>query len=457
MKSPKPVTMTLRDYSSGLPAPSKRSAPSGSCLIRSRSCSQVYRTWESSDRRYARLFSWIKERGLTAVITGERGEGEFTRHGLEEYVSDCVLLVDNRVEDQISTRRLRVVKYRGSAHGTNEYPFLIDEKGISVLPITAAGLEQPVSDDIVSTGVPGLNAMLGRNGFYRGSSVLLSGVAGAGKTVLSSTFADAACRRGERCLFSTFEESPAQICRNARSIGLNLQQHIDSGLLLFDAARPSLFGMEMHLARMYRDLNQFKPDIVIVDPVSAFRGPRVEVQGTLLRIVDMIKNRGITAIFTSMQDEGSEWTSVNQELASLMDTWIKLTGVEANRERKHLLYVIKARGMGHSNQMREYRITVDGIVLMEPSMGPDGVPADTTRATDASWDHATLPLQRMDIERRQLDMPRRRELMERDIAHMRASVQMEEDDLNRVVLESERHRATVGEQSSASSHRIVVG
>jgi circadian clock protein KaiC len=285
-----------------------------------------------------RLFGWIKERGLTAVITAERGEGEFTRHGLEEYVSDCVLLVDNRVQDQISTRRLRIVKYRGSAHGTNEYPFLIDEKGISVLPITAAGLEQPVSDRIVGTGIPGLNAMLGRHGFYRGSSVLLTGVAGAGKTVLSSTFANAACMRGERCLFSTFEESPAQICRNARSVGLNLQQHLDSGLLLFDAARPSLFGMEMHLARLYRDLNNFKPDIVIVDPVSAFRGPRVEVQGTLLRIVDMIKSRGITAVFTSMQDEGSEWTSVNQELASLMDIWIKLMGVEVNRERKHLLY-----------------------------------------------------------------------------------------------------------------------
>ena len=236
-----------------------------------------------------RLFGWIKDRGLTAIITGERGEGQLTRQGLEEYVSDCVVLLDNRVEDQITTRRLRVVKYRGSAHGTNEYPFLIDEGGISVLPVTSADLAHGVSQEVVSSGIAGLDAMLEPGGFFRGSSVLISGVAGTGKTTITASMVDAACARGERCLAFVFEESGEQICRNARSIGLDLKRHVDAGLLRFEAARPSLYGLEMHLARMHRDIKQFEPSIVVVDPISALRGQAVEVHATMLRMVDMLK------------------------------------------------------------------------------------------------------------------------------------------------------------------------
>jgi circadian clock protein KaiC len=244
-----------------------------------------------------RLFAWLKERGLTAIITAERGNGALTRFGLEEYISDCVILLDNRVEDQITTRRLRVVKYRGSAHGTNEYPFLIDAKGISVLPVTSAGVKRPLSDAIVSSGIAGLDAMLRSGGFYQGSSILLSGVAGTGKTTVGSHFVDAACRPGERCLFFAMEEGAEEICRNVRSVGVDLQRWVNAGLLRFEAARPTLYGLEMHLARMGRDLQQFAPSVVVVDPISAFRGPAAEVHATLLRMVDLLKSRGITVLW----------------------------------------------------------------------------------------------------------------------------------------------------------------
>jgi circadian clock protein KaiC len=243
-----------------------------------------------------RLFAWLKEKGVTAIITGERGEGQLTRHGLEEYVSDCVVLLDNRVQNQITTRLLRVVKYRGSTHGTNEYPFLIDHQGISVLPITSAGLRHQTSNEPVPTGVQGLDDMLGAGGYYKGSSVLISGTSGSGKTIFGSHFADATCSRGERCLYFAFEESPGQIVRNVLSVGLDLQKHLDSGLLRFEAARPTLYGFEMHLARMNRDLDEFKPTTTIIDPISAFRGPESEVHSVLLRMVDILDHRRHDAI-----------------------------------------------------------------------------------------------------------------------------------------------------------------
>ena len=239
-----------------------------------------------------RLFAWLKEKGVTAIITAERGEGSLTRYGLEEYISDCVVLLDNRVEHQISTRRVRVVKYRGSAHGTNEYPFLIDDQGISVLPITSAGLAHDTNNEAISTGIASLDAMLGAGGFYRGSSVLISGTAGTGKTSLAAHFVDAACRRGEKCLYFAFEELPAQIVRNMRSIGIDLEPWVKTGLLQFHAARPSLFGLEMHLTRMHREIESFEPSAVVLDPISSLRGEQGEVHSALLRVIDLLKSRG---------------------------------------------------------------------------------------------------------------------------------------------------------------------
>ena len=326
-----------------------------------------------------RLFAWLKEKGVTAIITGERGEGQLTRHGLEEYVSDCVILLDNRVQNTITTRFLRVMKYRGSTHGTNEYPFLIDDKGISVLPITSAGLRHQTSSDLVPTGVQGLDDMLGAHGYYKGSSILISGASGSGKTIFGSHFADATCARGERCLYFAFEESPGQIVRNVRSVGLDLQKYLDSGLLRFEAARPTLYGFEMHLARMNRDLDEFKPATTVIDPISAFRGSESEVHSVLLRMVDILKTKGITALMTGLPSEEEQVAGGVEGIPSLIDTWVSLGAIEANGERNRGLYVLKSRGMSHSNQIREYQITNNGIRLLDVYRSVGGVLVGSAR------------------------------------------------------------------------------
>ncbi|GLS47070.1 circadian clock protein KaiC [Methylobacterium brachythecii] len=400
-----------------------------------------------------RLFGWLKERGLTAVITGERGEGQLTRQGLEEYVSDCVILLDNRVEDQITTRRLRVVKYRGSAHGTNEYPFLIDEEGISVLPVTSADLDYGASTEVISTGIPGLDAMLGPGGFYRGSSVLISGVAGTGKTTIATHLLDAACRRGERCMAFVFEESGSQICRNALSVGLDLKPHLDAGLLRFEAARPSLYGLEMHLARMNRDVERFKPSIVVIDPVSALRGPANELQATLLRMVDMLKGRGITAVFTSLRTDGSFDQVGDLGLSSLMDVWVKLQDIDANGERTRTLYVIKARGMSHSNQVREFQMSAKGVKLVDAYVGPAGVLTGTARLVQEAEEQAATLRRRQDSERRKREVVRRRQSIERQIAELRASLDVAEEEEQVLIGEDETRESLLADERAALAGR----
>jgi circadian clock protein KaiC len=393
-----------------------------------------------------RLFGWLKDRGVTAVITGERGVGELTRHGLEEYVSDCVILLDNRVQDQVATRRLRIVKYRGSPHGTNEYPFLIDDDGISVLPVTSSGLNRKLSNEIISTGILGLDGMLGHGGFFRGSSLLVSGVPGTGKTLISSHFIDAACARGETCLFFLFEESASEVCRNARSIGLDLQSRVDAGLLYFEEARPSLYGLEMHLARMHRDLNKFKPTVVVVDPISAFRGPRVEVHATLLRMVDLLKGLGITALFTSLRSGNSPLEGTDEGLSSLMDSWIKLMTVEENGERNRILYIIKSRGTNHSNQVREYRMTDAGIETIDAYVGAEGVLTGTARLTQETRERVLAERQRQDLSRRERELARRRDALERQIVDLRAVLEADEEEMRTLFAEAEARVAVLGHE-----------
>ena len=373
-----------------------------------------------------RLFGWLKDRGVTAIITGERGDGQLTRYGIEEYVSDCVILLDNRVHDQVTTRRMRIVKYRGSSHGTNEYPFLIDDRGISVMPITSAGLQHKISSEVVPTGVPDMDALFGKGGFYRGSSVLVSGLAGTGKSTFSARFANAMCERGERCLYFAFEESPDQIVRNMRSAGVDLQKHRESGLLCFESARPSLYGLEMHLTRMYRDIEEFKPSAVIVDPISAFRGVQSEIHATLLRLADVCKERGITAVFTSLSLAADHANEADRGVSSLMDTWISLTDVEASGERNRVLSVLKSRGMSHSNQMREYLLTSNGIKLTEPYIGAEGVLTGAARQAQEARERGEA-LQRLQAtERRQRELDRKRAAIERQIMEMRAALDAEE-------------------------------
>jgi circadian clock protein KaiC len=374
-----------------------------------------------------RLFAWLKHRGVTAIITAEQGEGKLTRYGIEEYVSDCVFLLDNRVNDQITTRRLRVVKYRGSAHGTNEYPFLIDARGVSVLPVTSAGLAHAASDEVISTGIPGLNQMLGAGGFYRGTSILVSGTAGTGKTSLAAHFIEAVCARGERCLYFAFEESPAQIVRNMRSIGLDLQPRIDAGLLRFEAARPSLFGLEMHLARMYREIEEFAPAATVLDPISALRGETGDVHSMLLRVIDLLKSRGITAFLTNLLSaEGMDQADAG--MSSLMDTWLSLVQLESNGERNRGIYVLKSRGMNHSNQIREYQLTSQGVKLVDAYLGSSGVLTGSARIAQEMVDAASSVRRAQESERKQRDIERKRAALERQIAELRAELESEEEE-----------------------------
>jgi len=387
-----------------------------------------------------RLFRWLKEKGVTAVITGERGgEGTLTRRGLEEYISDCVITLDHRVTGQVATRRLRVVKYRGSTHGTNEYPFLMDEHGISVLPITSLRLEHGVSDERISSGVPRLDAML-EGGFFRGSSILISGTAGTGKTSLSASFAGATCERGERCLYLAFEEAPKQIVRNMRSIGIDLEPWVDKGLLKIHASRSTLYGLEMHLVTIYKLIREFKPSVVIVDPVSNMVnvGSEEEVKSMLTRLIDMLKTEQITAMLTYLSGGGGSLEATEMGISSLIDTWILLRDIELGGERNRGIYVLKSRGMAHSNQIREFRLTDKGIDLIDVYTGPAGVLTGTARTAQEAKERTEEALRKEEIERRKRDLERQSKVIEAQIEALRADLEARGEDAEKLTRQEER-------------------
>lgn len=378
-----------------------------------------------------RLFRWLKDKSVTAVITGERGEGTLTRQGLEEYVSDAVILLDHRVTEEISTRRLRIVKYRGSTHGTNEYPFLIDEQGIAVLPVTSLGLSHGVSSERISTGIPRLDTMLGGKGYFRGTAVLVSGTAGSGKTSVSASFVEAACRRGERALMFLFEESSAQVVRNMRSIGIDLQPWADRGLLEFHAARASAYGLEMHLSRMHRTIERFRPSVVVLDPVSSLLSvaTNADVHGTLTRLLDYLKSAGITALMTSLSHGRTEQERTDTAISSIVDTWLLLVTLESSGERNRGLYVLKARGMSHSNQIREFLLTDHGIELVDVYSGTGGVFTGSARLSQEAQEQAAVLADEQELERRQRALASLKATFDAELAALRARFETEQADL----------------------------
>ena len=400
---------------------------------------------------FRRLFRWLKDRGLTTVITAERGEGTLTRHGLEEYVSDCVILLDHRIKDQISARRLRIVKYRGTKHGADEYPFLIDERGMSILPLTSLQLQHTVSNERVSSGVPDLDEMLEGKGYFRGSSVLITGTAGSGKTTLAASFVDAACRRGERCLYIDFEESRDQVARNMSSVGLDLDQWTKKGLLTHEAWRPTQFGIEMHLLRIHKFIEKVKPQCVVIDPITNLLNGSSdkEVYSMLMRLLDFLKVQGITAVFVSLTSGGDDTEQTTVGISSLTDTWILLRDLELNGERNRCVYVLKSRGMAHSNQLREFVLTGHGIRLLPVYIGPGGVLTGSSRVTQESAERAEAIQKQQEIERKQLDAARKRLTIQAQVAALQAELEAVEKE-EKTLTQEDRAREKQDEADRAT-------
>jgi len=389
-----------------------------------------------------RLFRWLKDRGITAVITCERGDGTLTRYGLEEYVADCVILLDNRVQNQISTRRMRIIKYRGTWHGTNEYPFFIDQKGFSVLPITSLGLNHKAPTGFVSTGIKRLDTMLNGKGFYRASSILVSGTAGTGKSTIAAHFVEAACARGERALVFAFEESQDQIIRNMRSVGIELEKYVNKGLLKFQNARPSAWGLEVHLAAMHKAIDDYKPEVVVVDPVTNFLavGDSVDTKSMLTRLIDLLKTKEITAMFTSLTSGRNEVEDSEVGVSSLMDAWILVKNIESNGERNRGLYILKARGIAHSNQVREFLLTDHGVDLIDAYVGTEGVLMGSARSSQLARETAAEIEHRLARERKEKELRRKQELYEAQLLALKGQYENERDTILMELEEEERRK-----------------
>lgn len=382
-----------------------------------------------------RLFRWLKDKGVTVIITGERGNGTYTRHGLEEYVSDCVVVLDHRVVNQTSTRRLRVVKYRGSAHGTNEYPFLIDEAGFSVLPITSLGLDHQVSSERIPSGITELDEMLGGAGYYRGSSVLVSGTAGTGKSSLAAHLVHTTCSRGEKVVYFSFEESPKQIIRNMLSVGISLEPFIRNGLLRFHSTRPTFFGLEMHLTTMYKEIRDFKPSVVIVDPLNSFvtGDNQLDAKAISMRLIDYLKMNSITGFFTSLTSGGNELESTDIFISSLIDTWILLRDIESGGERNRGIYILKSRGMNHSNQIREFKLTSNGIKLEEVYVGMEGVLTGSARTAQEAREAAEQDMLQQEIEQKKDALERKRKALQAQIESLKTEFEAEESEILKAI------------------------
>jgi len=394
-----------------------------------------------------RLFSWLKAKGVTAIITGERGDKMLTRQGMEEYVSDCVILLDHRVTEQTSVRRLRIVKYRGSMHGTNEYPFLIDETGFSVLPITSIGLDHVVSTDRISSGVPRLDAMLSGKGYFRGSSVLVSGTAGTGKSSLAAHFVVSACQRGEKVLYFALEESPGQITRNMHSIGIELDVWVKKGLLKFHSRRATFYGLESYLTTMHKEVSNFNPLVVILDPISSFifGTNEAEANSMMVRLIDFLKMNQITLFMTSLTIGSTNLEHTEINMSSLVDTWLLLRDIEIGGERNRGMYILKSRGMAHSNQIREFKLTDHGIELLDVYVGSEGVLTGSARIATEAKEKAAQLMRQQEIERKQQELERKRRALESKIELLRLEFEADETEALKFIGVDEERSKTLSE------------
>jgi circadian clock protein KaiC len=355
------------------------------------------------------------------------------------------------VREQVSTRRLRIVKYRGTSHSADEYPFLIDDKGISVFPVTSLQMQHKVSNERVPTGIPDLDGMLGGKGIYRGSSVLISGTAGSGKTTMAASFVDAACSRGERCLLIGFEESVDQVTRNMKSVGINLSQWRENGLLTHEAWRPSQYGIEMHLLRIHKLVDAVKPQHVVIDPITNLisGSAQKDVYSMLVRLMDYLKSREITCVFTNLTKDGETLEHTDVGISSLTDTWILCRDQELNGERNRCVYILKSRGMAHSNQVREFVMSPEGIRLMPPYIGSGVVLTGTARVAQEAKEKADALVRCQEIEQRQEALERKRSALEAQIKVLKMDFAAEELDLERTIKKQQSRELQLEEDRDA--------
>lgn len=399
-----------------------------------------------------RLFRWLKTKGVTAIVTGEKGDNSLTRYGIEEYVSDCVIRLDHHLYEDISTRKLQVVKYRGSNHGTNDYPFLINSEGITVLPITSVGLDHQVTQERISSGIERLDTMLGGEGYFRGSSILITGTAGTGKTTLAAHFAEATCRRGERCVYFAFEEAPQQIIRNMGSVGMNLAEFVSQGLLQFQARRPTAFGLEMHLVHIHSLIKEFQPTVVIIDPMSnlTLGGTLTQAKAFLFRMIDLLKSQQITVLLTNLIQGGMPMEQTELGVSSLMDTWLEVRFVESNGERNRILFILKSRGMEHSNQVRELKLTQQGVELVDVYLGEGMVLTGTARRIQAEKENAAQLTRKQEFERKQREFVRQKAIIQSQITALQAQLEREQEDIEEIRQQEELH------QDNVQHNRVVL-
>ncbi|HEY9647287.1 MAG TPA: circadian clock protein KaiC [Chroococcidiopsis sp.] len=403
-----------------------------------------------------RLFRWLKTKGVTAIVTGERGDNNLTRQGLEEYVSDCVIRLDQRTHEELATRRLQIVKYRGSHHGSNEYPFLIDKDGISVLPLTSVGLNHTVSTERIPTGVPRLDTMLGGKGYFRGSSILVTGMAGTGKSTIAAHFAAATCQRGERCLYVAFEEAPQQILRNMRSVGLDLEPYIQQDLLHIQALRPTTHSLELHLVQIHRWLNAFQPVAVVIDPISNLTstGSLLQAKSFFMRLIDHLKAQQITVLMTNLIAAGTPLEHTEIGISSLMDTWLEVRSIESNGERNRLLQLLKSRGMSHSNQVREFRLTSQGIELVNVYLGQGQVLAGTARAIQEAADEKLRLQRQQQAASRRRSLEQQRQITQAQLATLQMQLEAENAEFDQLLHEESLYEAgTLREQEAIAQLR----
>ncbi|MEQ8997317.1 MAG: circadian clock protein KaiC [Coleofasciculus sp. B1-GNL1-01] len=399
-----------------------------------------------------RLFRWLKTKGVTAIVTGEKGENSLTRYGIEEYVSDCVIRLDHRLYEDISTRKLQIVKYRGSSHGTNDYPFLINSDGITVLPITSVGLDHTVIHERISSGIERLDTMLGGEGYFRGSSILITGTAGTGKTTLAAHFAEATCRRGERCLYFAFEEAPQQIIRNMQSVGINLPEFVNQGLLRFQARRPTAYGLEMHLVQIHSLIQEFQPTVVIIDPMSnlTMGGTLLQAKAFLFRLIDLLKSQQITVFLTNLIQGGMPVEQTEIGVSSLMDTWLEVRFVESNGERNRVFFILKSRGMQHSNQVRELKLTKQGVELVDVYLGEGMVLTGTARRIQEEKEKAVNVTRKQEFERKRRDFVRQKAIIQSQITALQAQLEREEEDIEQMMQEEQSH------QDNLQQNRVAI-